>query len=393
VSERILTDYNETMYPGMPDKQKIILHVFDQFRIGGTESRTCQIINCMGRKYHHVVCSQKNNFEAKRLLSKDTDVSFLLVRSDPKNIIGNIIRIRKTLREVGPALLVSYAWGTMEWAIANSFKKICPNIHALEGFGDDEVHRQKLRRNLTRMLFLPTCARVVTCSDFLMQLAVNSWRVPRNKILFIPNGVDISLFSKQKTETVISRMAKECVTLGIVATLSPLKNHLRLLRVLEQLSDEIIFKLIVAGDGQEMQRLKNYTNASHKLQGRVDFRGHCDEPWKVLEQVDILCLSSDTEQMPMSVLEGMAAGLPVISTDVGDVGKMLSYENKSFVVPKNNEHMYGEKLKELIINFKLQKTIGKANQKKCIREYSKHNMIQKYENLYANFMNHDYECK
>ena len=61
--------------------------------------------------------------------------------------------------------------------------------------------------------------------------------------------------------------------------------------------------------------------------------GHCTEPERWLATFDIFALPSDTEQMPLSLLEAMAAGLPTICTDVGDVRDMLSPENTPFVTP------------------------------------------------------------
>lgn len=365
-------------------KFKTILHVFDEFRVGGTESRTCQVINHTSRIYHHIICSQKKSFAAKRLFSKDANVSFLWVRSDPKNVIGNILRFRSTLCKLKPDLLISYAWGAMEWAIANSVKKICPNIHALEGFGDDEISKQKFRRKIIRMIFLRTCTRVVTCSDVLKNFALHSWKVPHAKVFFIANGIDLDYFFYDRKSKLKLDLKFELVTLSIIATLSPLKNHLRLLRALECMPKEIAFRLIVAGDGLEMGNLKNYVAESKTLRDRVEFRGHCQEPWEVLKESEIFCLSSDTEQMPMVVLEAMASGLPVISTDVGDVKKIVSIENQPFVVEKDNVERYVRKMEELILNRNLRIEIGNANQKKCCKYFTKSKMIKNYEQLYEN---------
>jgi glycosyltransferase involved in cell wall biosynthesis len=135
-----------------------------------------------------------------------------------------------------------------------------------------------------------------------------------------------------------------------------------------------------------MKRLQKFANESKRLNGRIEFRGHCEEPWKVLEKADIFCLSSDTEQMPLSVLEAMAAGLPVVSTDVGDVRRILAFENRRFVVKKSEEGQYYIKLKELIKDIDLRKKIGIANQRECQKFYSKIEMLKNYENLYKNIL-------
>ena len=62
-------------------------------------------------------------------------------------------------------------------------------------------------------------------------------------------------------------------------------------------------------------------------------------PERTLGDVDIFALSSDTEQMPLSILEAMAAGLPIVATDVGDVRAMVADDNLPFIVPRDAARM------------------------------------------------------
>jgi L-malate glycosyltransferase len=361
--------------------QKHILHVFSAFRIGGTESRTCQIINHFGEKYRHTICSLEDNFEAQSLLRKDVDVAFVLIKPKRYNVIENVYRFRQLLRRMRPDILITHAWGTMEWAIANAFAKLCSNIHALEGFGSDEVDSQKVRRRLARIMILPTCSKVVVCSENLLQLAIRSWHVPRENILFIQNGVDLNLFGprhKERTRT----DKKDKTVLGTVASLTSLKNHLRLFRVLDGIQDDIDFELLVAGDGPERMNLERFVSLSSRLRYRVKFLGHCSEPWRVLREIDIFCSSSDTEQMPLAVLEAMAAGLPIMSSDAGDIGRMVCEGNKHFIVDRENEQKYRNRLVELIRSPELCATLGKLNRARCERFYTKEIMYRRYEQLY-----------
>jgi glycosyltransferase involved in cell wall biosynthesis len=99
-------------------------------------------------------------------------------------------------------------------------------------------------------------------------------------------------------------------------------------------------------------------------------------------QADVLALSSDTEQMPYVVLEAMDAGLPVASTDVGDVRLMLSPENRDFVVPPAPEALSGA-LRTLVEDPGLRKGIGRANQTRRRRIYTLPAMVKAHGDVLA----------
>ena len=91
-------------------------------------------------------------------------------------------------------------------------------------------------------------------------------------------------------------------------------------------------RLVIVGDGPERAALERLSRRARA--GRAGgFAGHLADPAPLYAGFDIFALSSDTEQMPLSVLEAMASGLPVAATDVGDVAAMLAAENQAFVTP------------------------------------------------------------
>jgi glycosyltransferase involved in cell wall biosynthesis len=97
--------------------------------------------------------------------------------------------------------------------------------------------------------------------------------------------------------------------------------------------------------------------------------------------MDLFTLSSDTEQMPLSVLEAMSAGLPVVGTDVGDVRAMVSPANRRFVTPPGREDAYAASLAELLTEEDRRK-LGEANRALCLVEHELGTMVRAYEQLY-----------
>jgi glycosyltransferase involved in cell wall biosynthesis len=117
-------------------------------------------------------------------------------------------------------------------------------------------------------------------------------------------------------------------------------------------------QLLIVGDGLERQSLEQLA-ASLPVSGQITFAGPsaCPEEW--LRKMDIFALSSDTEQMPLSVLEAMAAGLPVVATRVGDVAMMVSAPNADLVVPADEK--LGLALEFLIDDPARRLAIGREN--------------------------------
>ncbi|MDR3536848.1 MAG: glycosyltransferase, partial [Acetobacteraceae bacterium] len=139
-------------------------------------------------------------------------------------------------------------------------------------------------------------------------------------------------------------------------------------------------RLVIVGDGPERAALEAQV-ASLGLVGQVTFTGHREDTPALYAGFDLFALSSDTEQMPLSVLEAMASGLPVAATDVGDVAAMLAAENAGFVVPLAEDALAGA-LAALIDDPELRRRLGTANRTKAAREFDQATMAQRWRALW-----------
>jgi glycosyltransferase involved in cell wall biosynthesis len=87
--------------------------------------------------------------------------------------------------------------------------------------------------------------------------------------------------------------------------------------------------------------------------------------------------------MPNSILEAMAAGLAIAGTDVGDVKRMLSSENTSFVVPANDEAALTSALLRLLWDRALSQHVGSANRDRARADFGFDVMVARYDRLYS----------
>lgn len=362
-----------------------ILHVFPSFEIGGAQSLVCSLINYLSSAYQHTIIAIDNNHSAKYRLSPGSSVSFYPCVKKKLNFFTALLAYSKIIKHIKPDLVMTCNWGTIEWVAANTLLCNIPHLHTEHGFGADEAEKQKFRRVIFRQFFLSRCKGVIVPSKTLQNIAKCSWKLPESKIFHIANGV--------KKHTNLNRDRVDCnysntqgsLTIGTIGSLSLVKNQLRLLRVISSLPKSIDVKILIIGDGPEKENLHSFIRLNH-LENMVELTGSQHDIDKAIDSFDIFCLSSDSEQMPVVVLEAMAAGCPIVSTDVGDIKQMVCKENRPYIVEKHAENDYLNKLIALINDKNKRISIGKCNQLRCQEKYSLQLMCDRYEHLLNNFL-------
>jgi glycosyltransferase involved in cell wall biosynthesis len=366
-----------------PAASPLLLSVFSTFKVGGPQVRFCALANHFGKRYRHVIIAMDGALDCKERLSCDLDVNLLAVENHKGDTFGNRRRFRHMLRELRPDCLVTYNWGSIEWAMAN-WPILVPHVHIEDGFGPEEAHRQLWRRVLTRRLLLRRSTLVVP-SKQLERLASQVWKLKPKRLHYIPNGIDCARFADPAITPLLPRGAQAVI--GTVAALRAEKNLSRLLEAFCLVREQMVCQLVIAGDGPERASLEARAKELG-LSDHVTFTGHRMDTECIYASLDVFVLSSDTEQMPTSVLEAMAAGLPVVSTQVGDVKDMLAPENTQFVVSASANAL-AKGLLALLRQPTLGRQIGALNQARARQEFSEDKMFAAYgEILDSSARNH-----
>lgn len=365
--------------------QPSMLHVFPSFGIGGVPLRMCRVINHFSRRFCHTIVALDGNFDAAGQLSSHIDISLITPIGRKSGLIYDSLAAAMMVRQIKPDLLITYNWGSIEWAIANRILQRVPHIHFEAGFGREEADTQLRRRVLCRRWALARCIRIVVPSRRLEMIARQSWCLPADSIFYLPNGVDVERFSirAHDAQPGFARHSDELI-IGTVAPLRPEKNIARLLRVFAMLDTTVPTRLVIAGEGTERNRLENFAREIG-IADRVTFTGQVF-PEAVLGSFDIFALSSDTEQMPNAVLEAMAARLPIAAVDVGDIKMMVSQENREFIAPRDSEAALFAAIRRLLDTPALREQLGKRNRERVVAEFSLRRMFDRYAEL---FLSHD----
>ena len=287
-------------------------------------------------------------------------------------------------------LVLSYNWGSMDAVGARrmfaGLRKLPRLIHHEDGFNIDEANGLNWKRNWFRRLMLPTAERLVVPSQRLEGIARDIWKQSLSnggaRVVRIPNGIEIGRYAGPPEEGSIPGLTRAPgdVIVGTLAGLRGVKNLRRLVRAVATQPPHV--KLVIVGEGPERA---NIIAEAQRLGifDRVLLPGFLAEPHRYIGHFDIFALSSDSEQFPISLVEAMAAGLPVVSTDVGDVKAMVAPQNQSLIVAVNDEAALAGALSGLVSDGHMRAALGSANRAIAVRDYDEAAMIARYRALYA----------
>lgn len=356
---------------------RTILHVFSTFAVGGPQRRFATLARALPG-FRHIVAAMDDNHGAAGLLGGvDHElVTLSMVKGGSVNI-GNLMRLRSLYGSKKPDLLCTYNWGSIEAVIANRLilgGQIIPQVHFEDGFGPDESQEIQLARRVRmRRTFLKRTP-VIVPSQTLDRIAVAAWGL--GNVRLVANGVDTALFHPAETES-----GEACV-IGTVGALRPEKNFSLLIAAFAASGLADRARLVIAGDGPERQKLVALAERLG-VSASVAFPGHVPDPAALYRTFDLFAMSSDTEQMPLSLLEAMASGLPVIATDVGDVPVMLSDDNGGFIAPRGDEERLAALMRQCCDDPALRRRLGQANRAKALDRYQLQQMIDAYGDLFS----------
>jgi glycosyltransferase involved in cell wall biosynthesis len=360
-----------------------LLHVFSNFVPTGPELRTVSLIGAFGTRFRHSIVSMDGRTSAAERLPKGVDVRIL--PSPPRaGSLATARRLRRVLREEEPDLVLTYNWGAFDMLLAArslGFRRV---VHHEEGFNEDEAESFKARRVWARRLALPGVQRLVVPSERLRLLATTLWKLPSEKVRLIPNGIPLDRFAPADGNPELRArlgIPAGAVVVGTVGSLRKVKNHLRLLEA-GAAAPEV--HLLLVGDGEERPVLEGRAAAAD-LAGRVCFAGYQEDPAPFYRAMDVFVLSSDSEQMPLCLVEAMAACLPAVSTDVGDVRAMLPAEQAPWIVPLDGDgtaRNLAARMAGLARDPGLRERLGTLNRRRAEERFGFAGMCAAYRSVY-----------
>jgi glycosyltransferase involved in cell wall biosynthesis len=218
---------------------------------------------------------------------------------------------------------------------------------------------------------------------------VENERFPAEKVHVIYNGIDTDRFAPQDaTETRRSLgIEADAPVVGILAALRPEKNHELFLagaqRILAQLPAA---QFIVVGDGPKRAKLEALASQLG-IAPTVHFLGTRSDVPAVLAACDVVGLTSHNEAAPVSILEALSVGCPVVAADVGSVRETVLDGETGRVFPTGDVDAYVAATRALLNEPATRCRMGAAGRRLVIGRWSLDAMVRGYEDLIQGIYN------
>jgi glycosyltransferase involved in cell wall biosynthesis len=228
--------------------------------------------------------------------------------------------------------------------------------------------------------------RVIAVSEEVRDYQVAHTFTPAEKFTVINSGVDISRFTGQEEAGAAVRaelgIEPSVPLVGIIGRLTPQKGHVTFLQAAGLINKTLPeARFLVVGDGPLRDELQAQAH-SLGLEGTLSFCGLRQDIPAVLKALDLLVFSSQWEGLPITLLEGMAAARPVVSTKVGGVAGVARDNETALLVPPADPEALAAACLRFLRNPDMRDRFGKAGHMRVREHYSLEAMLRNTTALY-----------
>jgi len=211
-------------------------------------------------------------------------------------------------------------------------------------------------------------------------------RVARaEKIVEIPLGFDLEPFRNAPERLVARRhlaIPVDAAVVGLVARLVPIKDVLTFLRAMRLLIRDVPnLVVMVVGDGNDRSALEAAAR-EFGIAERCKFLGWRSDMPVIYAALDVLALSSINEGSPVSLIEGMAAGRPVVATAVGGVPDVVRHERDGLLVPARDPYALASAVRRILCDPSLASRLGREGRRSALARFEISRMVTDIERLY-----------
>lgn len=380
-----------------------ILRIINRFNVGGPIHNVANLTKYLDHPYETLLIGGKateNEQDATYLLDDlhipyqklDTMSRKLSLFSD----LLALISIIKIIKSYQPDIIHTHA--SKAGVLGRIAGKICGvklivhtyHGHVFKGYFNSLA--SKLIVSFERILGKLTTKIVVISERQKSEICERYKIVPLQKIALIRLGFNLEEFlnCNQYREEMRNQLElTNYFAVGIIGRLTPIKNHKLFIdaAAIVYQKNPVNFKFLIIGGGELERELKNYVETYYpELQHCITFNSWVREMPRIYSALDLVCLTSKNEGTPVSLIEAQAAGIPVISSNVGGVSDTILTNETGYLLEEFSATELANRILELYVNQE-QRIKMSQNARKFVEDrYSHMNLVKQMDALYKTIL-------
>lgn len=357
-----------------------VFQVVYSFAIGGSEVVASNIAQNMDDGIVHGVAALEFDGPLREKLEQ-AGVQTWVINRQPNERLSPMVRLWQAMRQFKPDVVHTHHLYQLFYTVAGAKLLGAQIVHT------EHEYYSLMQRNSSPLLKkLSSLCRFVTgvneeTTDFLR----GQVGIPESKLRTIVNGINLDRYRGSKNDGPppggVYMMDGDLVV-GVVARLDPVKDHATLFRAFHKIVAKMPHaRLWVIGDGDTRSQLEQMVRDLELIDNTRFFGIRLDIP-ELLSCLDVLVLPSVNEGLPISILEGMAAGKPVVATDVGGVATVVRPGETGLLVPAGDSGAMASAILTLLEDREKGEQMGKNGRRLVELNYNLEDTIAGYLALY-----------
>jgi glycosyltransferase involved in cell wall biosynthesis/nucleoside-diphosphate-sugar epimerase len=365
------------------NNKPVLVYVITKAELGGAQGHVHDLIKSLYNDYQIHLIVGSLGWLADKCNELGVSVHHLPNLTRSINFIKDVTAVKElvqTIEKIKPNLI--HAHSGKPGIIARLAGKICnvPVVFTAHGWGFDP-NAPKLRRNIAlaaEKMLAKFATKIICVSESDRQLAIDLGVVEADRVVTIHNGIDAGI------ELPVATPKATSTQLIMVARFNKQqKDQTTLMKAIQQVDRDI--NVLLVGTGPDLEEAKN-TAKELDILSKVSFLGDRLDVPQLLAQSQIFVLSTHYEGLPISILEAMRAGLPIIATNVNGIPEQVVDGKTGLLVERQDVDGLAAAITTLVDNPTLCQKMGSEGIEKLQREFTIDEMVASTKALYQSIM-------
>lgn len=378
----------------MPQSENItVLHLVHKYTVGGAEAVVNYLCRFSPPHIKNIICTfYEPDQDGLRLYGSDTEIICLNKR--PGNDFKAVIRLAGIIRDKNVDIVHAQGWATyIEGLVAAKLlsRQKCRFVYAFHGKTIADVKNGiPWRRRRAQKIAGRFTDQIIAPSRQMADEYASTSGIPHDIVQVLYNGIDLSCYGKCCPDARKQLgLTPDDFVIGFVGRLDPVKNLPGLfqafcltLRMVAQTGNSQRLRLLLVGDGSELVNLQQLASKL-KIEENVLLLGMRDDVALCLSGMDIYAQPSFYEGHSNTILEAMAAGLPVISTNVGGTPEIIEHNHSGLLFQPDDHEGMSKAIFKLLQDQKKRRELAETGKQIVRQKFSVEIMVKAYADLFA----------